>query len=180
MFSYQSISGIACIAAAFVMFAITLWILKVRYYHGKLMKKVKNIISHRFEWSPEKPITIKTEFVNRILCMSVVELLNALKAGEFTSVDIVSVYIQRSITHARTLNATTEEFFDEALKAAKLSDEKRASGKPIGLLEGIPISVKDCFDQVNADSSCGLVAKIGFPATSDCLLIMLLREQGML
>ena len=106
------------------------------------------------------------------------ELLDAMKSKEFTSVDVVSVYIQRSVIHGRALNATTEEFFEEALAAARQSDLKRAAGKPIGLLEGIPISVKDCFDQINADSSCGLASRIGFPAKSDCLLLKLLKEQG--
>lgn len=48
---------------------------------------------------------------------------------------------------AGILNATTEEFFDEALAEARLSDSRRRSGEPVRLLEGIPISVKDVFDQ---------------------------------
>jgi Asp-tRNA(Asn)/Glu-tRNA(Gln) amidotransferase A subunit family amidase len=82
------------------------------------------------------------------------------------------------LIYGRDLNATTQEFFDEALDAAKKSDERRSRGESIRLLEGIPISIKDCYGQKDADSFCGLASMIGHPLNSDCSLLRILREAG--
>ena len=80
------------------------------------------------------------------------------------------------------LNCVTEQFFDEAMEAAKEADERwdaaRSRGENVPLLLGIPFSVKDQFHQRGADSTCGLAAKCEQPQATDGLLVELLRDAG--
>ena len=48
----------------------------------------------------------------------------------------------------------------------------------IGLLEGLPISVKDQFDQKGFHSTCGMMARLDAPKRQDGLLLAKLRAQG--
>lgn len=85
-------------------------------------------------------------------------------------------------------NSNAEEFFCEAHKIALEADENRASQRErlnvnVGdilpcsrLLEGLPISVKDQFQQKGATSSCGLASRLQYQYESDGLLIELLRD----
>ncbi len=79
-----------------------------------------------------------------ILNYTLTELIERLESKELTSVKIVSSYIEAS-KKAKELNVYITELFDEALKQAKLSDQRRAEGKALSRIDGIPIGVKDIF-----------------------------------
>ncbi len=74
---------------------------------------------------------------------SLASALEGLEKGDFTSVELTQAHIS-AIEATRDLNAFITETPEIALKQAANSDERRASGKA-GLLEGIPIAVKDLF-----------------------------------
>lgn len=80
------------------------------------------------------------------------KLRQGLVKGKFTSVDLVSVFGERSQRIGRQLNLSTEENFIQALKLAKDRDEERAKAKEDGeeddlpLMHGIPISIKDLIN----------------------------------
>ncbi len=101
-----------------------------------------------------------------------------------SSFEIILLYILRSLALDAILSATTEDFTLEALEAAKAVDEKiraRNEGENDsipGIMEGIPISVKDAFDQKGADSSCGFACRAFRPLGEDGLIVALLREAG--
>ena len=70
-----------------------------------------------------------------------------------TSVDIVTVFAQRSYIIGRRLNLVTEEYYDEAIQMARLKDTEREQAVrnnevyKLGTFHGIPISVKDHVSQ---------------------------------
>ena len=121
---------------------------------------------------------ISPELKTRILSATVTELLSMLESGDVTSEILVRVYSNRCHEVGYGLNNVTEECYDEALEAARRSDAKRAAGEPLGLLEGIPVSIKHHIDQVGFDSDCGTAARCNKPATKDSVVVQLLREQG--
>ena len=71
----------------------------------------------------------------------------ALDAGRVTSVELVAAYLNRIAFYDRSgirLNAVpvlNPEMFAEALAA----DERRAAGRPLGPLDGIPYTAKDSY-----------------------------------
>jgi amidase len=57
----------------------------------------------------------------------------------------------------RQTNCLTEIFFDRAvMRAQELDEYLKRTGKPVGPLHGLPISLKDQFDIVGIDSTMGM------------------------
>jgi amidase len=62
---------------------------------------------------------------------------------------------------------------------ARARDEHLAeTGKPIGPLHGLPISLKDNINIKSLDSTVGMATHVGVPAKSDATLVEMLEEAG--
>lgn len=73
----------------------------------------------------------------------------------------------------------SEPLFDRALQRAKDLDlHLQKSGKPIGPLHGLPVSVKDSFHVKGVDSTTGIVGLAFKPATQNSPLVDLLESLG--
>lgn len=75
--------------------------------------------------------------------LTIVDALKGLESKAFTAVELAQAHIDAMGKH-KDLNAYITETSDLALSQAKASDARRASGKA-GLLEGIPLAIKDLF-----------------------------------
>jgi aspartyl-tRNA(Asn)/glutamyl-tRNA(Gln) amidotransferase subunit A len=75
--------------------------------------------------------------------LSMVEALTALKKKTFTAVELTEAHI-KATEAARHLNCYITETFDVARSQAKASDARYAAGTN-GLLDGIPIAMKDLY-----------------------------------
>lgn len=82
--------------------------------------------------------------------------LGKLASGELSSVQVVSAFSKRAAIAHQLTTCCTELFFEEALKDAKrLDDILEKTGKPVGPLHGLPVSVKDSVDVKGYDTSIG-------------------------
>ncbi|GME22307.1 acetamidase [Neofusicoccum parvum] len=87
------------------------------------------------------------------------ELLTRISTRAVSAADVAVAYIQ----------SLTEVLFDDAVRRAKELDEHlAATGKPIGPLHGLPVTLKDQFDIKGYDSTIGqmgaiIVAKTNLP-----------------
>ncbi|AXS41527.1 amidase [Breoghania sp. L-A4] len=73
---------------------------------------------------------------------TVAELGDALSSGRISSVDLVSMFLERIERLNPRINALVTAD-DTALAQARASDARRAAGSPLGPLDGIPFAVKD-------------------------------------
>ena len=78
-----------------------------------------------------------------LLKMSAAEARTALDNKDFTAVELTQAYLDAAAATS-SLNAYTEVTPDRALEMAKASDARLAQGEG-GMLEGLPIGVKDLF-----------------------------------
>jgi aspartyl-tRNA(Asn)/glutamyl-tRNA(Gln) amidotransferase subunit A len=78
-----------------------------------------------------------------LLALSLAEARDGLAAGDFTSVELTEARIG-ALEAARGLNAFITETPDRAREMAETSDKRRADGQS-GVLEGIPLAIKDLF-----------------------------------
>lgn len=70
-------------------------------------------------------------------------LAQALAEGNLKALDVVTAFCKRAAVAQQLVGCCTEMFFDEAIERAKwLDDEFARTGKPVGPLHGVPISVK--------------------------------------
>eukprot|EP00054_Salpingoeca_dolichothecata_P009122 m.51636 g.51636 ORF g.51636 m.51636 type:complete len:611 (-) comp18177_c0_seq1:64-1896(-) len=119
-----------------------------------------------------------TPLERKLVKMTAGELIEKIKTDEVSSEDAIAVFANRSYHVARKqFNLVTEEFYDEALTQAKALDA-RPENKNSALLYGLPVSVKDCFVQKDADATCGMAAFCGVPGKEDGLYVRLTKLAG--
>jgi Asp-tRNA(Asn)/Glu-tRNA(Gln) amidotransferase A subunit family amidase len=76
-------------------------------------------------------------------------------------------------------NCLSDAFFDEAIEAAKaLDDHLNRTGKVVGPLHGLPISLKDNFNVKGKDSTVGFTSLVNDPAKYNSTLVDMLEKLG--
>src|SRR6201996_4461872 len=75
--------------------------------------------------------------------LTLAELSKAMAGKEVSAVEVADAHLKKLDDH-RALNAFITETPDKARAMAKASDERRARGEA-GLLEGVPLAIKDLF-----------------------------------
>src|SRR3979490_1044393 len=84
----------------------------------------------------------------------------ALAKKEASAVDVADAHLKKLDEH-RALNAFITETPDKARDMAKASDARRAKGEA-GLLEGVPLAIKDLFCTEGAQTTAGSHILEGF------------------
>ncbi|KAL4890628.1 amidase signature domain-containing protein [Aspergillus ambiguus] len=106
-------------------------------------------------------------------------LLAKLASREITSVQLTTAFSKRAAVAQQTTKCLTEIFFDRALARAKeLDDVLEKTGKVMGPLHGLPVSVKDRFEVEGVDTTVGWVGLVGKPAERSCSIVKLLESMG--
>jgi aspartyl-tRNA(Asn)/glutamyl-tRNA(Gln) amidotransferase subunit A len=115
--------------------------------------------------------------VNNLNDITLAEARDGLSRGEYTSVELTEAHI-RAIEAARDLNSFITETPNVALERAKASDARRASGDPLGGLDGIPIAVKDLFCTEGVKTTAGSHILNGFIPPYESTVTQNLRNAG--
>src|SRR5690554_261539 len=108
---------------------------------------------------------------------TITELAAALKAGEFSSVELTEALLRRIEAHNPELNAFITVTREPALQAAREADAARAAGKA-GPLTGIPIAHKDIFCTAGVRTSCGSKMLNSFVSPYDATVVEKLKAAG--
>lgn len=88
-------------------------------------------------------MTVMADEIWRLDATAVAE---GIRRGDFTSRDAVTACLERMDAVNPGLNAIVESRPDEALAAADAADEAVAAGGGLGLLHGVPVTIKGCHD----------------------------------
>ena len=76
--------------------------------------------------------------------LGVVAIRDGVAKGAFTAVEVAEAF-NANVAAAALLNAFIVTTPDKAIDAARAVDAKRAAGKPLGKMGGVPIGMKDLF-----------------------------------
>ncbi|HEX5841067.1 MAG TPA: amidase, partial [Pseudomonas sp.] len=114
--------------------------------------------------------------------VSIAELRAALESGRTTAVELVQAYFARIDAYdgpdtATALNALVVRNPD-ALKEAQASDARRAEGKTLGPLDGIPYTAKDSYLVKGLTAASGSPAFKDLVAYRDAFTVERLRAAG--
>ncbi|MGI9596023.1 MAG: amidase [Acidimicrobiales bacterium] len=93
--------------------------------------------------------------------LSAIELSRTLASGQVSSVEAVDHFAARIEALNGPTNAVVLTDFERARGEAKVIDDSRAKGEPLGPLAGVPMTVKDSF------STEGMVTTSGSPTLAD-------------
>lgn len=116
-----------------------------------------------------------------ITSSTAIELLTQISNGQLSAVDVTTAFCHRSALIHQLCNCCSEIFFDRALERAHDLDKIfKTTGKTVGRLHGLPISLKDQVNIVGLDSAMGFVSKVNHPITeeNESLLAQILYKEG--
>ena len=97
-------------------------------------------------------------------------LNSGLENGTFSSVQLVEDSLQK-IKETKNLNAYISVLDSYALQKAEESDKRRKEGKSLGILDGIPVAVKDnlCLKGSKTTAASKMLANFNAPYTATAL-----------
>ncbi|MER5492929.1 amidase [Streptomyces sp. NPDC002490] len=112
--------------------------------------------------------------------LSAVRMLDGYRRGEFSPVEVTEAVLRRCEEVQPALNAFVRLDADRALDAARASAERWRRGRPAGLLDGVPVSVKDLLPQHGVPTLRGsrTVDPAARLADEDAPAVARLREHG--
>ena len=114
------------------------------------------------------------------LCQkTVTELCALLDGGQITSVEIVQAYLRAIDARDGEVHAYLETYPDDALREAAESDRRRAQGRRLSPLDGVPIAVKDNLVMRGRVCSCASRMLESFRSPYDATVIQKLHAAGM-
>lgn len=115
---------------------------------------------------------------NAALCqLSASEAVALMATGEVTAVAYATALLSRC-AEAAHLNAFISLDPAQVLTAARAADAHRAAGKPLGLLHGLPVPVKDSVNTHDYPTTGGTNALRDFRPKTDAAAVGLLRKAG--
>ncbi len=109
--------------------------------------------------------------------MTLAEARDALKAKKISSMELTQAHIEAIAKHNGALNAYVHVTPDIALKQAASADAKLANGEA-GLLEGIPVGIKDLFCTKGVESQAASKILSGFKPEYESTVTEKLFAQG--
>jgi fatty acid amide hydrolase len=117
------------------------------------------------------------KITSAIVGSSATEIAQKIAAGELSASEVVEAHIQRIEEVNPRLNAVIIPLFEQARSQAKAADEARSRGETLGLLHGVPITIKESFDVAGTVSNMGISA-LSQTAKQDSPLVKRLQQAG--
>jgi len=113
-----------------------------------------------------------------IFSLTANKLVEKLKEGEISSVEVCKQYIDRIKEFEKDVKAWAHFDKKELLEKAEEADEYRKSGKPLGSLHGLPIAVKDIIGTLDMPTECGTVIRKKMTGSQEAEVVNLLKIAG--
>ena len=110
--------------------------------------------------------------------LTIVEARSMLDAGDVSSVELTRACLDESQSLNGALNAYLETFEESALAAARMSDERHAAKERLGLLDGIPLAMKDNILIQGKRLTAASKMLEGYVAPSDATVTQKLKAEG--
>jgi amidase len=105
-------------------------------------------------------------------------LADMIRKGATTSRDVVEAHLERIDAVNGAVNAIVEVRPDEVRAEADAADAKLKSGGPLGVLHGVPFTIKVNLDVTGYATNEGCVTLKDFMATEDAPPVELMRRAG--
>ncbi|RMY68496.1 hypothetical protein D0864_11328 [Hortaea werneckii] len=110
--------------------------------------------------------------------LDVVQTAPALDIGDYDTATLLARIARGELT-AKHTNCMSEALFDRAFKRAQeLDDHLATTGRIVGPLHGLPMSVKDQFDVKGVDTTLGYVGRSFKPAEHNATIVATVESLG--
>jgi amidase len=106
------------------------------------------------------------------------EALAALAAGAISSRELTEHVFARIRQHNGKVNAFVTLLEEPALANAREADERRARKQTRGVLDGLPVLVKDMYETAGVRTTAGLQRLRSYVPTTDATVVARLKQAG--
>jgi len=126
------------------------------------------------------PIHKEESMMNRndLTSLAARDLAQLIARGEASALDATDQYIARIEAVNPKLNAVVVKRYDQARAEARAVDAKRSRGESLGLLAGVPVTIKECIDVAGLPSTFGLGWRKDLRAATDESHVARLKAAG--
>ncbi len=106
------------------------------------------------------------------------QMAEQIRAHKISVADLVEAHLHKIEKLNPVLNAYVQVDAERAREQAEAADRALAQHRPVGLLHGVPISIKSCIEVAGLRCEAGTRLRAGFVATQDAPLVARLRHAG--
>lgn len=125
------------------------------------------------------PLKYLTASERKITDMSATQLVHKIAKGELTSVEVFKAFAKRATAAKQLTNCALELFILEGLERAKKLDEYfKKTGKTVGPLHGLPISLKEHYNYKGKVTHSGYISLIDNVVDNWSVSLKVLRDAG--
>ncbi len=107
------------------------------------------------------------------------QMLADLGAKRISARELLDAHVARNTALSKSINAVTETDVDRARRDAQAIDDARAKGETLGLLAGLPMTIKDGYDVEHMPATAGFPPFASRPkGCADAELVARTRGEG--
>ena len=106
------------------------------------------------------------------------QLVQMIRSRTVSAVEVLDAYLEQISKHNSQLNAICTLNEEPARQQAKQADEALARGESWGILHGIPITIKDCFETAGLLTTAGYKPLKDYIPSEDATVVARLRAAG--
>jgi len=117
--------------------------------------------------------------MNRLIDLSASEMAKGIKAGKFTSEQLVQAHLDQIEKHNEKINAIVTRF-DNALERAKEADQALKNGEDWGPLHGVPITVKDSWATAGVRTTSSFKPLKNYIPEKDAVIVQNMLDAGVI
>jgi len=105
-------------------------------------------------------------------------MVSMVREGAISPVELVEAHLKQIEARNPEINAFVTVMAHEALAEARACEAGVRRGEPLGLLGGVPVTVKDSFDVAGLPTAVGSRLRAGMRASRDAVAVARLRAEG--
>lgn len=127
---------------------------------------------------PAAAHAVSTDSSDELAFMSATKLAGLIRRRQVSALEVVDAYIARQIAVNDRLNAVVMNCYERARAEARAMDARAARGNWVGLLHGVPMTIKDSIDTVGVISTGATFGRQQYVPERDATVVRRVREAG--
>jgi len=109
---------------------------------------------------------------------SATDLLEMLASREVSSVELLEHFVERNSSLHNQINAIATLDVERAMESAAASDQRRVNGEALGVIEGLPMTIKDAIAVEGVRSTGGAVELADHVPDEDAEVVSKIKTAG--
>ena len=110
--------------------------------------------------------------------ISAAELAAKIRGGAISSIALTEYFIERIERFDKDINAVVVKTFESARSAARVADQAAASGRWLGPLHGVPMTIKESYALGGTPTTWGIEQFRDNVAKEDGLIVQRFKQSG--